>query len=94
MKDITTLKVEKPVLDWLNSIKGLMEWKHAKKYTLNNALITILVDFDIRYAIQEGQVKGSDVEGIKKYLNKRLRQFWGDGKLPDVAWGDLSRLLN
>ncbi len=87
MVELTTIKVERPIVDWLNSLKGLLEWKVGKRYTLNNALAAIFTDFDVRYAISEGCLDESDEKQINDYLRRRLKQFWSESKPPDVKWG-------
>jgi len=84
MTEMTTVKVEKPVVDWLNTIKGLLEWKSGKKYTLNEAFIVILASYDVRQAISEGKLNPIYTNKTNLYLQNRLKQFWGDSELPGV----------
>ena len=86
MVEMTTIKVDKPVVDWLNSIKGLLEWKQGGKYTLNTALTLILTDYDVRYAMSEELLDPEDDKQINEYIKKRLKQFWGNSDIPDIHW--------
>jgi predicted ATPase len=94
MVELTTLRVEKPAVEWLNSIKGFLEWQHGKKYTLNQALIIILAEFDTKYAIAEGYI--SPLSGKKKmqeYMNRRLKQFWGESEIPKLTRGHMGDFI-
>jgi hypothetical protein len=75
MVEMTTIKVEKPLVEWLNSIKGYIEWNTGKKYTLNSALTTIIASYDVRNAILDGLLKGKNDADINQYIQKRLKQF-------------------
>jgi hypothetical protein len=89
MVEMTTIKVEKPLVEWLNSIKGYIEWNTGKKYTLNSALTTIIASYDVRNAILDGLLKGKNDADINQYIQKRLKQFWGNETQPDVRWGKI-----
>ena len=93
MSEMTSIKVEKPVVDWLNSIKGLMEWTHGKKYTLNKALILVLAQYDLRLARNEGKLSTLSIKRQEEYMTKRLKQFWGDEKLPDIRLGKIDEFF-
>ena len=88
MSEMTTIKVEKPVVDWLNSLKGHLEWRTGKKYTLNEALIVILAEYDTTCAIRERHInKSSSIKKKEDYMKRRLSQFWKNDKLPELHLG-------
>lgn len=86
MQEMTTIKVEKPVVEWLNSLKGHLEWEMGRKYTLNDALIVILAEYDTKLAIRDGHME--TLTGKKKkeaYMKRRLEQFWGNEDIPNLT---------
>ena len=91
---MTSIKVEKPVVDWLNTIKGFLEWKHGKKYSLNQAMIILLAEYDTRIAIKERKISSYKLKKINEYMKKRLRQFWGEeGNIPDIIYGEQNQFF-
>lgn len=76
MIELTTLRVEKPVVEWLNTLKGILEYALGEKLTLNEALIHILAEVDALYANRQGSIKYKDNERID-FIEKRVNQFWG-----------------
>ena len=49
MTELTTLRVAKPTVDWLNTLKGHLEYISGEKLTLNDALMSILAEMDWLY---------------------------------------------
>lgn len=92
MSEMTTIKVEKSVVDWLNSLKGHFEWRSGKKYTLNQALIVILAEYDTTCAIHEKHLdRGSSTKKKEEYMKRRLEQFWEKDEIPE--WNHASAIL-
>lgn len=78
MAELTTLRVERAVVDWLYFLKGFMEYNLSKKLTLNDALRLILCEADALFAIREGSVDPDNTEGLEKLVNDRIDKFWSD----------------
>jgi hypothetical protein len=87
--EMTTIKVEKPLVEWLNSLKGYLEWHTGKKYTLNTALTIIIASYDVKNAIFDGLLDEKSDADINKYVQKRLKQFWENTTIPDIHWGHI-----
>lgn len=86
MAELTTIRVEKPIVEWLNSIKGYMEYSSGEKLTLNRALLLILAEADGLIAWRQGLIDNKS-EDLSELLRRRVDQFWGkDNKnKPDLA---------
>jgi len=80
MTEITTIKVDKPVVDWLNSIKGLMEYAQSRKLTLNDTMICILGIIDAINAGQSGIIDPFNQQEVEDYINHKIDLFWGAEK--------------
>jgi hypothetical protein len=76
MTEITTIKVVKPVAEWLNSLKGLLEYNLSVKLTLSEALGIILGEVDYQFAIRQGIIEKTTEKEKIDFVNLRINQFW------------------
>ncbi|MCK5027725.1 MAG: hypothetical protein KAS07_04870 [Candidatus Pacebacteria bacterium] len=74
---LTTIRVEKPVVDWLNTLKGHIEYISGEKLTLNDALVSIIAEVDWLY-LKGRSTTNSDKSEVTKQIMKRFDQFWGE----------------
>ena len=88
MAELTTIKVEKPVVDWLNSMKGLMEYTQSRKLTLNEAMVSILGIVDANNAVLQGTIDPNNLEEVKAYIQHKINLFWeNDPQKPIFNFG-------
>jgi hypothetical protein len=73
---ITTIKVERSAADWLNTLKGYLEYISDEKLTLNDAFISILAEIDWLYLHKKNITNNEETE-IKKRIISRLDRYWG-----------------
>ncbi len=91
---ITTIKVEKPVVDWLNTLKAHLVYNSGKRLTLNEALMSILAEVDWLY-LKEKSVADSKKTEVTEQINKRLDQFWGvaSKEKPSIRFAETKNVI-
>jgi hypothetical protein len=77
MSETTTVRLDKHVVEWLNSLKGFLEYQLGEKLSLNDALIHILADIDALYAKRQNLINYDKNDEIIALANRRADQFWG-----------------
>lgn len=76
--ELTTLRVEKQIVEWLNTLKGFLEYNSGKKLTLNDALLSILMEIDILYAMRQKLINPYNSSEVNNFIKNRINQFWGE----------------
>jgi len=94
MTELTTLRVAKGTIDWLNTLKGHLEYISGKKLTLNDALMSILGEMDWLYSKGECVTKSEEKEVLEQ-INHRINQFWGaeNEEKPTIVHTDTKNIL-
>jgi len=81
MVETTTVRLEKPVVEWLNSLKGFLEYSTCSKMTLNDALFAILGEVEIFYAFKQGFITNlHDKRKLEEFVNRKIKIFWEEAK--------------
>jgi hypothetical protein len=78
MAEMTTIKVRKPLADWLNSLKGYLEYTLSRKMTLDDALFSILGEIEILYAERQRVVNRANRKACEELVNYKINIFWKD----------------
>ena len=77
MVDITSIKVKKPTVEWLNSLKGYLEYQLSTKLTLEDALITILGEYELIIGERQGLIDRKNIKGCQDFVNYKISIFLG-----------------
>lgn len=73
----TTITITRPMLDYITSIKGLLEYKSGKKKTLQETLLFMCMYVDLLFAMRMGLIESpNDEKETNKYLEERVKQFF------------------
>jgi hypothetical protein len=78
MTEITTIKVRKPMVEWLNSLKGYLEYRLSRKMTLDDALFSILGEIEIFFAEKQGIISRANIKECEDFVNNKISIFWDD----------------
>lgn len=94
MTELTTIRVEKPVVEWLNTLKGHLDYISGKKLTLNDALLSILAEMDWLYLKGQNVTKSKEKE-VLEHINHRIDQFWGaeNEEKPSIVHTDTGNIV-
>ena len=94
MTEVTTIRVEKPVVDWLNTLKAHLVYNSGKRLTLNEALMSILAEVDWLYLKKQSVADSKETE-VKKRINKRIDQFWGvaSKEKPSIRFAETKNVI-
>lgn len=90
---ITTIKVNREAVAWLNTLKGHLEYISGKRLTLNDAFMSILAETDWLY-LKGQRATNSKEDKVKERINQRIEQFWGDSKeKPSIVFTDTRNIV-
>jgi len=71
-KQITTIKVTKPVVKILTGVKGMLEYATGNRLDLNTVIAMAVIDYDWKLARLSGMTKKTKDEYVKERLEQML----------------------
>jgi len=76
MVESSTVRLDKPLIKWLNSFKGYLEYTRARKFTLSDALFVIMGEIEVLYASHDGLINRDSVKECEDFVNRKIEIFW------------------
>lgn len=78
MTQITTFKVERQAIDWLNILKGHLEYDSVKKLKLNEAFMSVMAIADLLFLKGQSLKDIINETEIQELMERRISRFWGE----------------
>ena len=76
MVEYTTIKVSKPLSNYIANIKSVLEYLYGKKYTLEDALFQMCAITDMYYAKLLNIIAEVDSKDGADFVNRRIKLIW------------------
>ena len=92
---ITTIKVNREAVDWLNIIKGRLEYDSTKKLNLNDAFISVVAITDLLFLKGQNLKQIIKEPEIQKLIEERIDRFWGakNNEKPEFFFTDTGYIV-
>ena len=80
-------------MDYIVSLKGIMEYRYAEKATIEDALLWMCIYADLYFAGEMGMVNPKNRKEVEEFIDKRIKQFSKDEEAADKITSKLESII-